>query len=718
MRLGIIWTILRKELLEALRDRRTLIRLILIPALLYPLFALGVSKLIGSETAAMAARPSRVAVWGRMPETFAGPLQKADRLDLVPWAGAPDDVRKGLEAGTLDPPPYPDPAEEEAKAEAEGPNKETPPWTEPENPVLTAAREVVARREVDAVLVPWPSFNAAMEGDRQGPVSIYFDSVRPDSLAARNRVERAIIRARVEIRAEREARRGVPAGFSTPIEMLFRNVAPQSRRIGQLLGAMMPVTLILMSLLGAFLPAIDLTAGEKERGTMQTLLCAPVRPLEIIWGKFLAVWIIAMLTALTNVISLGFTTTRVLPDVVHVAPGVFGLTFLLLMPVSFLVSALFLALAVFARDYKDGQNAVMPAYLPLTLLAGVAALPVVELNPWTAFAPVLNVALLIKALFLGEVKTPLIFSTLLSSAIYAGLSLLLAARVFAREQVLLGGPDATRAVLGLERRRGGEPSAAFSLTVFGVIMVVFFYGSLLLEKLGIAAQVALTQYGVFFLPPVALVLAFGYSARETLALRLPPLRAMAGALLLGCSGLVVVAALILPLLPPPDALVKDLNRLVLLDGAPLPLVLLVMAVTPALCEEILFRGMVFSGLQRMGPAVAIGVSSLLFGLAHGSLYRLLPTAFLGLGLGYARYCTGSIAPSMVIHALNNGIAVTFLYFQPTWSAGVVEGERVPWSLGAAGIAVYAAGLALLTASRRGRGAHGQKAPTQTMSGDA
>lgn len=703
MRVGIVWTILRKELLEALRDRRTLVRLILIPALLYPLFALGVSKLIGSETAAMAARTSRVAVWGRVPEGFGQSLAKAERVELLPWAGAPAEVRRGLEEGQLAPPPYPEPTEEDARAEEEEPGKMTPRWTEPDNPVITAARAVVARREVDAVLVSWPSFNAAMEGDRQGPVSVYFDSVRADSMTARNRLERAVVRARKEIRAEREARRGVPEGFSTPIELLFRNVAPESRRVGQLLGAMMPVTLILMSLLGAFLPAIDLTAGEKERGTMQTLLCAPVRPLEIIWGKFLAVWCIALLTALANVVSLAFTMSRLLPDVVLVAPTVFGLTFLLLMPVTFLVSALFLALAVFARDYKDGQNAVMPAYLPLTLLAGVAALPVVELNPWTAFAPVLNVALLIKALFLGEVKTPLIFSTLLSSAIYAGLSLLLAARVFAREQVLLGGPESARAVLGLERRKGGEPSAGFALTVFGVVIVGFFYGSLLLERLSTAAQVALTQYGVFFLPPLLLVLAFGYSARETLGLRPPPWRGMLGALLVGASGAVVAAALIVPLLPPPESLKEELTRMVLLDGAPLPLVLLIMALTPALCEETLFRGLVFSGLRRMGPAVAIGVTAVLFGLAHGSLYRLLPTAFLGLGLGYARYCTGSIAPSILIHALNNGLAVSFLYFQPAWAKGIVEGERLPWTLSAAGIAVYLAGLWLLRASRREAG---------------
>jgi sodium transport system permease protein len=332
--------------------------------------------------------------------------------------------------------------------------------------------------------------------------------------------------------------------------------------------------------------------------------------------------------------------------------------------------------------------------LPLTLLAGVAALPVVELNRWTALAPVLNIALLIKALFLGEVKTELIFSTLLSAAIHAALALLLAARVFGREQVLLGGREGTRALLGLARRAGGEPSAAFALTALGAIQVLFFYGSLAVERLGFAAQLAVTQIGFFLAPTLALVLGFGYSARETFALRLPAWRGAAGAVLLGLSGWIVVAGLLLPLAPPPDALTEELGRQVLLGGAPFALVLLLAAVTPALCEELLFRGLVFSGLRRVGPAAAIVASSLLFGLAHGSIYRLLPTAFLGLGMGYARYCTSSIAAGAIIHLLNNGIAVSLLYFNPPWVKGFSEGG-VPWGVTAAAIAVYAVGIALL-----------------------
>jgi sodium transport system permease protein len=534
-----------------------------------------------------------------------------------------------------------------------------------------------------------------MERDARGQLSIYFDSVRSDSMMARDRLERALRRARVGVRAEREARRGLPENFSTPIELLFRNVAPESRRVGQILGSMMPMMLILMSLLGSFLPAIDLTAGEKERGTMQTLLCAPVRPIEIISGKFLAVWCIALLTALANVVSLGFTVRRLLPDVVHVAPSVFALAFGLMIPVTFMFAALFLALAVFARDFKDGQNALMPAYLPLTLLAGIAALPVIQLDRWTAFAPVLNIAVLIKALFLGEAPVPLIFSVLVSSAIYAALALLLAARVFEREHVLLGGHESAGAVLGLRRRGGGEPSAAFSMAALGGILVLFFYGSLFVERFGLGTQLAATQLGFFLAPTIALVAAFGFSPRATLALRAPSPRGVAAALLVGVSGWIVAGGIVTRLLPPPESLSRELGRMILLDGAPLPLVLLLAAVAPAICEELLFRGLLFSGLRRLGPPVAIVVSSLLFGLAHGSVYRLLPTAFLGLAMGYARYRTGSIASGMIIHALNNGIAVSLLYLDLPWVREIVEGGELPWGVTAGGAAVFAGGLILL-----------------------
>ncbi|WP_437814857.1 ABC transporter permease subunit/CPBP intramembrane protease [Sorangium sp. So ce1078] len=698
MRLAIVWTILRKELVESLRDRRTLVRLVLVPILLYPLFALGMSKLIGSEAAAREARSSRIAVWGELAEGLRTRLESAGKLELVPWAGAPPDVREGLLSGALAPPAGPVHRTEE---EAPGAEDARPRWTEPDNPVLAAARAAVSERKVDAVLVPWPSLGTELGRGGKGAVAIYFDSVRADSATAEARLQGALRRARTAIVAEREAARGLPEGFSIAYDVMPRDVAADSRKVGQILGSMMPMMLILMSLLGSFLPAIDLTAGEKERGTMQTLLCAPVRSIEIIAGKFLAVWVISLLTALGNVVSLSLTVSRMLPDVMVVDPWIFALAFVLLVPVTLLFSALFLALAVFAKDFKDGQNALMPAYLPLSLLAGITALPVVELNPWTAYAPVLNIAVLIKALFVGEAPADLLFTALLSSALYACLALLFAARVFERENVLLGGQESARAVLGLGRRAGGAPSAGFSLAAFAAVQVLFFYGSLLISRASVAVQLAVSQVGFFLAPTLALVAGFGYSPRATLGLRRPSARGIAGALLLGVSAWAAIGGTVLRWFPAPEPFARELSELVLLGGQPYLVVVLLVAVTPAVCEELLFRGLVYSGLRRAGPAVAIGVSALLFGLAHGSVYRLLPTFSLGLALGYARHRTGSVLPGALLHALNNGLAVSLLYFKPPSVQGVIEGDVLPWSVTAAGAVVSLAGLLLLRSAAPG-----------------
>jgi sodium transport system permease protein len=228
---------------------------------------------------------------------------------------------------------------------------------------------------------------------------------------------------------ERIERLGLPPGYETGVQVAARTVAPASRRSGQRLGSLLPFILIVMSLMGGFYASIDLTAGEKERGTMQTLLCAPLDPREVIGGKFLAVWIMTVLAGAANVASIAATLWRILPeDQLEISPAALALTMLLFVPVSFTTSACFLAVGAFARDFKDGQNFITPLYLALAIPSGFTMLPGVELSAWTAFVPVLNIALLIKAVLLGEADPQLVFLTLASSALYGALALLFAAR--------------------------------------------------------------------------------------------------------------------------------------------------------------------------------------------------------------------------------------------------------------------------------------------------
>ena len=233
---------------------------------------------------------------------------------------------------------------------------------------------------------------------------------------AHGRIVDALDDARDAIVAQRERARGLPEGFADPITLERRNTSSAVRRSGQLLGSLLPYILLTLSVLGGMYAAVDLTAGEKERGTMQTLLVAPIRPSEIVVAKFLAVWLLSMLSLVANLASLSLTVSRLLPaNLPGVGAGNLLLAMAVLVPVTLTTSALFLALASFARDFRDGQTMLTPVYMAVALPAGVVALPTIELNAWTAFVPIVNVTLLIKALFLREASTDLVFLTLLSA---------------------------------------------------------------------------------------------------------------------------------------------------------------------------------------------------------------------------------------------------------------------------------------------------------------
>jgi sodium transport system permease protein len=394
---------------------------------------------------------------------------------------------------------------------------------------------------------------------------------------------------------------------------------------------------------------------------------------------------------------------RILPgDSISVSPSTLLLAFTMLLPVTLFITAVFVAVAAFAKDFKDGQNFLTPVYMLLALPAGVTMLQGIELNAWTAFVPVVNIALLIKALLIAEATTDLIFLSLLSSTAYAAMAVMLAARVFGREQVLLGGRESLRSLLGFERQPGGTPTPVFVLTSFALVLVLAFYGSLLLSSAGTMATLLATEYGFFLAPTLLLVAGFGFAFRRTLAIRRPPLAGLVAAALIGSSAWAVAAGLLIRLLPPPESLVRALEQVLLLDGAPAPLwtVWLVIAVTPALCEELFFRGLVLSGLRRLGLWPAILTCALLFGLAHSSVYRLIPTFFVGLLLSWLVWKTGSVWTGVLAHALNNGIAATLVYNKALAAAlGAGTQAYLGWKPTLAAVGVLAAGLLVLRSVR-------------------
>jgi sodium transport system permease protein len=275
---------------------------------------------------------------------------------------------------------------------------------------------------------------------------------------------------------------------------------------------------------------------------------------------------------------------------------------------------------------------------------------------------------------------------------------MLASRVFEREQILLGGRESVRSLFGLDRRGPGSLSPSGAVTLFALVLVVAFYGSLLLQNAGIVSMLLVTEYGFFLVPALATVALVRAPFRETLSLRRPPVLGVLAAVLIGLSAWTVSAGLLIRLLPPPESLGKALEKLLMLDGKPASMwvVWLVIAVTPALCEEIFFRGVILSGLRRLGLWPALLACGFLFGVAHASIYRLLPTMFLGILLTWLVWRTGSVWTAIVAHAINNGIAATIIHKpELAQKVGLVGDVYLSWSACAVGLVVLLVGLGIL-----------------------
>jgi sodium transport system permease protein len=699
MRGTIVWSIYRKELTEALRDRLTLIVLIALPLVMYPLIMFGLLQFARQQAVSDHERVLKIAVWADQAQPLFDWLSRTNqRLTLERWLGAPEALRTDLAAGRLPPPPL---TQEVAPARPRTLGPAPPSLDEaPEDDVLRAARAVVAARQADAVVVVWPGFEAALQTHDAGRVSVYYDSVIATSDLARARLSAALGKFREQLQQERIRERALPPGFVQALNVQSGDVAPVERRLADVLGRVLPMLLILLSVTGAMVAAVDMTAGEKDRATMQTLLCAPVRPWEIVGGKFLAVWSLSLISASANLLGIGLTLGRVaaVMQIEAVSWGGWIGAMGLLLPATWTISALFVAVAVLARDVKDAGNFLGALTFVVVLPMTITLLPGVELDAWTAMAPLVNLALLIRALLTGAAPAALVFLTLLTSITYAGLALGLAARVFGREQNLLGGAFSWRDLFRRTGPRSPTPTPATVLALFPVAVVGVFHLSLSLAPYGLAATLVATQFGVLL--ATALLVAWGakYSWVETFSLRFPSGRSVAGAVLIGLSASVGVGGLVLRLAPPPESFVNEMREALQFGAQPAPLwkLYLLIALTPALCEETFFRGLMLSGLRRWGPWAAIGVTALLFGLLHGSIYRLLPTFLLGLLLGYAVWRSGSLFCGFIIHGLNNGLIATLLWWGGSEAMAM---KAVPWSLILPGLALTAAGVALLRGRR-------------------
>ena len=600
-RLSHVWLTLGKELRESLRDRRTLAVMILFPLVVYPLLSLLAAQVAVARDRTRQARSSLVAVAGKgsARDDLVARIRERPKLFTLVERGGRADVT----AGRLD--------------------------------SLVQLGEASASR-----------------------AEIVYDAGREESRAAAERLSDVITSV-------------LPEGCAPLFSLEKRNLAPEAGVGGYLLSKVLPLVVVLMVLLGAFYPAIDVTAGERERGTLETMLCAPIRRFDLLLGKVLAVTALAALTGLLNLASMSVTLIQVmhladpgstLPVPWTRAAAAAGVV----LPSAFLFASLFVAVGAVARGFKEAQHLLTPVYFLSIAPAVAGAIGEYRLAGLAAFIPCMNVTLLARDLLLGNTPWLGALATLASTLACGCAALALAAHTYNSERFVDPGPRAKQHNTSPPSPQSNPPTAGQAMFLYALAFVLLYFVWLPLQRRNLVLGLLASEWGGL----LALVVLFAWVTRRSLVALLPiarpPARCLAGAALVGLSAWAAVAILSEWLGPVPKEVIEQLRRsLIPSDGSRGLLgTLALVALTPAICEEALFRGPILHGLRaRAGPAAAVVLTGLLFGIFHLELSRILPIALLGVLLSLVALQSRSILPAMLAHFLNNASLVGLAYFR-------------------------------------------------------
>ena len=545
------------------------------------------------------------------------------------------------------------------------------------------------------------------------------NSADEKSLIAYSRVKDALHAWEKEIVRRRLHQADLPDRLPTPVQPVDIDLAREDQLAAHMWSKLFPALLVIMAVTGAFYPAIDIGAGEKERGTMETLLISPATRTELVLGKFLTVMLFSVSTALLNLASMGMTgkymvslgssgALSAINDVALPPLGSLLWIVILLMPLAALFSALSLALAMFARSSKEGQYYLTPLLMVTLGLTVFCLSPAVEIQPFYSVMPIVGVALLLKAMLLGAAPAATLYlyaiPVLVTSVGYSLLALWWAIELFSREDVLFR--EAERFDLRLWLRhllRDKEPTPSFAEAGFCFVMIMLLqfgalkfmggalrgtlpaeYGTKMLQLLMIQQLVIIAS------PALFMGVMLTSSVVRTFRLRMPPMSLMVAATLLPFALHPLSVELITNLqwfFPPlPSAVVEQLQTMSN-DSLSLGFILMAFACMPAICEEVAFRGFILSGFVRSGRNwLAIGMSAIAFGVMHMIPQQVFNATLLGLVLGLISLRTRSLLPCIVFHLIFNSLQVLRSRIPTDWKPGIVvdlfvannEGLRYQW----------------------------------------
>jgi sodium transport system permease protein len=389
-------TVFKKELIDTIRDRRTIMFMIVIPMLLFPVLFKIMFSVQEKQMKEAEAKILDVAC-----------IDRGNAARLVAILETRDD--------------------------------------------LTIVREVpvdsitafIEQERLDGVFVVDDEFDEDIADLEPGRIDLYFKST-DERRIIRNRLTDIVDEYEDEILEARFEQLDLDDDVVQGVDLKQHNVASMKEQFGKQVGGFLPYIFILFCFMGAMYPAIDLGAGEKERGTMETLLTAPVNRFHILLGKFGVIVLTGFASAVVSMVGLyvGLRQSKELPpEIFDTIVKILGadtiLTiFSLLLPLTVFFAGVLLSVSLSARSFKEAQSLITPLNIAVIVPAAIGMVPGISMNFKTALIPVLNVSLATKEIIAGTMTTANLVVVYVSLAAYAILSLWGSALWFKRESTI------------------------------------------------------------------------------------------------------------------------------------------------------------------------------------------------------------------------------------------------------------------------------------------
>lgn len=618
----VIRNLYKKEMLDVLRDKKTVLMMLVVPLILYPLiFVVGLQIMAGISSD-MSEKTYRIAFDStdeKLESYFEDIRSEGYAFDIV----------------------YTDNPQEALKAE-----------------------------DIDAYI--------ECTEDEEGAVyKVHYISAVVDSGYAADMIEEVLGLYKTRLITERLYNEGFePDEILCPINVSYEDMASNEESAGSLLGTIIPFMLVVSLILGTMYPAIDTTAGERERGTLETILTLPVSNQELIMSKFLTVATIGVISAVLNILSMcgvgaymynmmrTVTDETMGIDMSKFAPAIL-VGVLCILAFAVFISAVTMCVCAFAKSYKEANNYITPLMLVVMFASFIGFIPNVSLTTNMALAPVINICLLIRDLLAFKVDIGIIILVLMSNIVYGILAITFLGKIYSSERVLFG--DGSSGVQIFERRKnmkkGGVPTIGDAWLIIAITAVAIVY-------IGGSIQLAFGYYGILGTQlliigiPLVAAIYTKKNIKETFRIRGFSLAQLIGSILMIFGavllGMLITAFVGMVFKDSAENLQTDTEGL--LGGSFLG-TLLVVAIVPAVCEEFMFRGYIFAAFEKkLKPVYAVLITAVLFGVYHMSVVKFFTTAFIGGVICVSAYCTKSIFPGIIMHFLNNALSVTYMYF--------------------------------------------------------